>query len=206
VIDFNNYGTTFQQAEGTETPRGKFGRSLPKPFPYLPSSREFQVYEDTTDSANPAQHVSVNMKDWQDFSGQDKHSIFADPKWVNPEAGRFDVAADSPNLLPDGQIIGATGCVGENPNMQPEAVILAPCSGEEMKGAFTVTALASDFDGTVRKVEFLAGGKLIGEASGAPPHEAKAVKLEPGAYSITVRATDDKGAVAVSDAVNICVK
>ena len=49
----------------------------------------------------------VNMEDWLEYSRQDRHSIFADPKWVDPRAGRFDVAADSPNLLPDGKIIGA---------------------------------------------------------------------------------------------------
>jgi len=102
-IDWNNYGTTFRRPEGTETRHGKYGRSLERPFPYLPTNREFIV----------SQKVFVNLEDWREYSGKDQHSIFADPKWTDPAAGRFDVAADSPNLLPDGKVIGAVGYVGE---------------------------------------------------------------------------------------------
>lgn len=48
---------------------------------------------------------------WRTFSGKDAHSIFADPKWVNPEGERFDIEKDSPNLGAgkDGVLIGAVG-------------------------------------------------------------------------------------------------
>ncbi|MFC1596824.1 Ig-like domain-containing protein [Planctomycetota bacterium] len=202
VIDGNNYGTTFQKPEGTETPRGAFGKSLPKPFRYLPSNREYLVYEDTTDPAEPTSHAFVNMKDWQEFSGQDKHSIFADPKWIDPKAGRFDVAADSPNLLPDGTIIGALGYLGENPTVPPEVVVTAPCSGEEVRGALTITAEASDYDGKVQKVEFYADGRLLGTATTAP-YRLEDVKLIPGKHAIAVKAFDDRDATTVSDEVRV---
>ena len=60
MIDYNNYGTTFQKPEGTERPPiGKYGRSLPRPFPYLPANREFMA----------GTRVFVNMQDWLEYSG-----------------------------------------------------------------------------------------------------------------------------------------
>ena len=205
AIDYNNYGTTFQQEEGTPVRNGKYGRSLPKPFQYLPNNRELQYYLDTVDLSNGVTHVFVNMKDWQEFSGQDKYSIFADPKWIDPKAGRFDVAADSPNLLPDGKIIGALGYLGKNTGMEPEAVVTAPYSGEEVKAGFTVSAAASDYDGAIKKVEFYADDKLIGTAADQP-YQITEVKLSQGCHAITAKAIDDKGAVIVSDEVNMMAK
>jgi len=205
VIDYNNYGTTFKREEGVILSGDrKYGKSLVKPFSYLPSNREFQYYRDTTDPSNEVTHVFGSLADWQTFSGQDKHSLFADPKWMDPKAGRFDVAADSPNLLPDGKIIGAQGFLGKTPNMEPEVVVTAPYSGEELKGAFTVAADTSDHDGAVRRVEFYAGTNLIGQAE-AQPYQLTGVKLDEGTHVITARAIDDKGAMAVSDEVRITV-
>jgi hypothetical protein len=202
-IDYNNYGTTFTK---WPQPGARYGASVPLPFPYLPRSRELHTFTDATDPAKPATRVFYNMEDWLEFSGQDKHSTFADPKWLNPAAGRFDVKADSPNLLPDGKIIGALGYLGENPNMEPEVVVTSPYSGQTVQGDLALTADASDYDGSVRKVEFLANGQVIAEGVGGPCHKAAAVKLAPGQYAVTARAMDDRGAVGVSDAVNVIVK
>ena len=211
ALDFNNYGTTFMREEGTVIAGNrKYGRSVPKPFRYLPSNREFMVYteQDQTDPVLAAKprgertRVFVNMEDWVAFSGQDKNSIFADPKWIDPQAGRFDVAADSPNLLPDGKVIGALGYLGENPNMEPEVVITSPYSGEEITGAFTVAADASDFDGTVQRVEFHAAGRRLGEAV-TPPYRLAGVTLAPGDHVITARAVDDRGGERASDQVRV---
>jgi hypothetical protein len=151
-----------------------------------------------------AARVFLNMEDWLEYSGQDRHSIFADPKWVDPRGGRFDVAADSPNLLPDGKIIGALGALGENPNRKPEVVIASPYSGEALQGAFAATAEASDFDGSVKKVEFHADGRAVGEAAN-PPYRIEGMALPPGRHVMTARAVDDRGAVSVSDEVVITV-
>ena len=194
TIDYNNYGTTFQEPAGTETRLGKYGRSLPRPFPYLATNREFMA----------GTRAFVNMEDWLEYSGQDRNSIFADPKWVDPRAGRFDVAADSPNLLPEGKTIGALGYLGDNPNMDPEVVVTSPYSGEEMEGALTVEAHASDCDGAVKEVEFYAGDRRIGVAA-ASPYQVTGVRLNPGRHVITARAVDDRGAAVVSDEVRVSV-
>ncbi len=193
-IDYNNYGTTFQYPEGTERSGGRYGASLELPFPYLPTNREFTA----------GARTFANMSDWQEYSGQDRNSIFADPKWINPEKGRFDVAAGSPNILPDGKVIGALGYLGENPNMDPEIVLVSPCNGEEVKGAFALESHASDFDGSVVLVEFYAGGKLIAKSDVLPYRVPKAA-LAPGRYAITARAIDNRGGETVSDKVTVTV-
>ena len=144
------------------------------------------------------------MKDWVQYNRQDKHSIYADPKWIDPRAGRFDVAADSPNLLPDGKIIGALGYLGENPNKVPEVVIAGPYSGAKIDGIFNITVDASDYDGTVEKIVFYAGDKQIGEAT-ARPYRLSGVKLSAGRHVITAKAVDNRDATAVSDEVIIVV-
>ena len=58
--------------KGAQNASGRYGRSLAKPFPYLPSNREFIAGNKTF----------VNMEDWLVYSGQDKNSIFADPKLI----------------------------------------------------------------------------------------------------------------------------
>lgn len=47
------------------------------------------------------------MQDWQSFSSKDKHSIFADPDYVDPLLKDLRLLPDSPNKLADGSIIGA---------------------------------------------------------------------------------------------------
>ena len=195
TIDCNNYGTTFMREKGAQNASGRYGRSLAKPFPYLPSNREFIAGNKTF----------VNMEDWLVYSGQDKNSIFADPKLIDPRAGRFDVAADSPNLLPDGMVIGALGYLGENPNVAPEVVVTAPCTGEEIGGAVAIAADASDFDGAITKVEFYDGDRLIGQASPAP-YRISPVKLAPGRHVITARAIDNRDRMTVSDSVELTIR
>jgi len=197
VIDYNNYGTTFLRPEGQDV-------NLPKPFSYLPSNRDFQIYHDTTPGNTNKYDVST-LKKWQEISGQDKHSLFADPKFIDPAAGRLDVAADSPNLLPDGQIVGALGYLGEHPNLAPDVIVMSPYFGEDVKGGMSVTADASDYDGTVKNVEFYADEKRIGQ-SATPPYRISGVQLTPGRHVIMAKAVDDRGATAVSDAVEMSVR
>lgn len=60
VLDFNNYGTTFQKPEGTAAPDGTSGKSLPKPFPRactgstnVRASRANEPHHNSSDSLLP---------------------------------------------------------------------------------------------------------------------------------------------------------
>jgi len=52
-----------------------------------------------------------SLRAWQEATGQDAHSIFADPKYVDPENWDFRLQPDSPNLGggEGGATIGALG-------------------------------------------------------------------------------------------------
>ncbi|MCY2687940.1 N,N-dimethylformamidase beta subunit family domain-containing protein, partial [Salinimicrobium sp. TH3] len=67
-----------------------------------------------------------------------------------------------------------------------------------------ISATASDVDGTISKVEFFNGSVKIGEDLTSPFSLSWNDILE-GIYTITARATDNDGAVGVSDIINVTV-
>ena len=68
----------------------------------------------------------------------------------------------------------------------------------------TLNAIASDNDGSIKKIEFYNDGVKFLEDSIAP-YELSVGGLEPGTYSITARATDNLGASTLSRVVRITV-
>ncbi len=63
--------------------------------------------------------------------------------------------------------------------------------------SITLKATASDADGSVRKVSFLRGGKVIG-TSAAPPYRLAVTGLPVGTHLFYARATDNLGATAIA--------
>jgi hypothetical protein len=76
-------------------------------------------------------------------------------------------------------------------NVTPAGPTHAP--GEEL----TLTATASDPDGTVANVSFFANGALLGTAT-APPYRLRVTLDTPGSYTLTARVTDNKDGTADS--------
>jgi hypothetical protein len=66
----------------------------------------------------------------------------------------------------------------------------------------TISAIASDSDGKVTKVEFYDGDTKLGEDTSAP-YVYKWKNVPAGSHTLTARATDDKDAVGISDARNV---
>ncbi len=103
-MDYNNWASSVQSA----------AKPLKLPFDYMSTSKAVVT-------AKVAGYVSsvklthedrlLSLEDWQKFSGKDKHSLFADPRWIDPAAGNWSLGPDSPNLKAgvNGQTIGATG-------------------------------------------------------------------------------------------------
>ena len=77
------------------------------------------------------------------------------------------------------------------------AVFTAPAN-------ITLTATASDTDGTVTKVDFFDGATLVGTATAAP-YSVTLANAALGSHGFTARATDDLGAVTTSSAINVVV-
>ena len=88
-------------------------------------------------------------------------------------------------------------------NALPTATISA-ASSATVRVATTLSASASDSDGSIVKVEFLDGGAVVGTDTTAP-YSVSWTPTTAGSRSLTARATDDKGATKTSAAVTVSV-
>ncbi|WP_144017362.1 endonuclease [Ekhidna lutea] len=89
------------------------------------------------------------------------------------------------------------------PNQAPSIDITSPANGSTVTAgnAFTISANASDTDGTIASVEFFVNGTSIGTDASAP-YESSYTAIE-GSMSLTATATDDDGAETISTAISI---
>ena len=91
-------------------------------------------------------------------------------------------------------------------NVAPTVTLTGPANGASttLGGSFALTATAADADGTVAKVEFLANGSVIGQATSAP-YAMTWTPAATGSYVLTARATDNVGAATTSAAATVTV-
>ncbi|MEZ0291079.1 MAG: galactose oxidase-like domain-containing protein [Solirubrobacteraceae bacterium] len=92
-------------------------------------------------------------------------------------------------------------------NQPPSASITSPAEGAVFpwKPTITITAAASDPDGSVTAVEFRDGTSVLGRDTSAP-YSYTWRNAPPGKHILSVRATDNRGAVTTSAPVNITVR
>ncbi|KAA2252208.1 cellulase family glycosylhydrolase [Solihabitans fulvus] len=117
----------------------------------------------------------------------------------------FNGSWSGSNPKPSGFSLNDVPCNGSN--AQPTVAITSPASGATFDAPATITATATataaDAGGTVARVDF-ALGSFQATATTAP-YSATFGNVPPGSYQLTARATDDKGAVGVSDPVTVVV-
>jgi hypothetical protein len=91
-------------------------------------------------------------------------------------------------------------------NMPPTVTITSPANGSSINAGppITVTAQASDVDGSIVKVAFYEGANKLAEDTLAP-YQFTGADVEPGAYRVTARAYDNAGDSATSDTVRVTV-
>jgi hypothetical protein len=91
-------------------------------------------------------------------------------------------------------------------NAAPTVVLTGPTNNSAFpqNSSVTITASASDSDGTISKVDFYDGATLLGTDT-TSPYSFATMALAAGTHSITAKATDNLGAVATSAAVTISV-
>ena len=89
-------------------------------------------------------------------------------------------------------------------NRAPSIAITAPAAGSvvTLPATIAITATAADADGRVTRVDFFANDVLIGSRTAAP-WTASWKPTSTGTYTITARASDDRGATATADGVTI---
>src|SRR5260221_453497 len=93
-----------------------------------------------------------------------------------------------------------------NPNVAPAVSLTGPANNANFAtgSTVTITANATDSDGTIAKVEFFQGATKLGEDLTSPYSFAWAT-VPAGSYSLTAKAADNLGAVTTSTAIAITV-
>ncbi|ELR73276.1 Chitinase [Fulvivirga imtechensis AK7] len=129
--------------------------------------------------------------------------------WSGAAVGVHEIAAiatdnDNASTISSAVTIEVTE---QGSNQPPSVSITAPADGTVFTTAdiITITAEASDADGSVLKVEFFEGNNKLGENSSAP-YTFNWSGVVTGSYSITARATDNEGLITTSPAVHITVE
>ena len=100
----------------------------------------------------------------------------------------------------------AASAVSPPNNNKPTVAITSPTEGFTIKepATITLTATASDSDGTVQRVVFYANGNPVGAAT-TSPYVATWTNVPAGNYMLTAVATDDLFGTTTSAPVNITV-
>ncbi len=121
-------------------------------------------------------------------------------------AGTFTITARAyDNLGAQTTSTGVTITVGSSTNKPPMVSLSSSSTSLTVGGAVaTITANASDRDGTIAKVEFYNGTTLIATDI-VSPYTATFSPTAIGTFSITARAYDNLGAQTTSSAININV-
>ncbi len=127
--------------------------------------------------------------------------------WNNVSAGNYDLTTVATDNL------GATGTsavvsisVNAPGNALPTTTITSPGNGASYNEGdnVTISANASDSDGSITKLEFFQGSTKLGEDL-TSPYSFTWTNVGPGNYELTTVATDNLGATGTSDIVNISV-
>jgi hypothetical protein len=95
--------------------------------------------------------------------------------------------------------------VTSTPNALPTVSLITPANNATFTEGkpVSITANASDFDGTIQQVDFYQGTTLISTDTSAP--YAATWNPVAGNYTLTAKATDNDGAVSTSQTVNVTI-
>jgi hypothetical protein len=126
--------------------------------------------------------------------------------WSSVGVGSYTltvVATDNQGLT---NVSSAVQITVNNGNVPPVVELTAPLSNATFAAGsnLTVSATASDVDGSVTQVEFFNGATLLGIDT-TVPYSVSWNNVPAGVHSLTARATDSSGGITTSAAVNIAV-
>jgi RHS repeat-associated protein len=124
--------------------------------------------------------------------------------WNNVPAGSYSLTARATD---DKGIVTTSPVVPVVVNMAPSVAITSPAPGASLTAPATVSlaASATDSDGTIARVEFYQGATLVGTATAAP-YAVTWNNVPAGNYSLTAKATDNRGTSTTSSPVAITVR
>jgi regulation of enolase protein 1 (concanavalin A-like superfamily) len=149
---------------------------------------------------------SVQFRAGSTVIGTDTTSPYS-VNWTGVAAGSYTltaVATDNSGATTTSSSVNVT--VGSAANQQPTVSITSPASGSTFASpaSMTLTASASDPDGSVVRVDFRAGATALGSDTSSPFSFAWN-NVAAGTYSITAVATDNAGATRTSAPITVTV-
>ncbi len=167
----------------------------------LTEGEQLNIIVNLDDPAESIQKIEL-------FNGNELlHSMDTEPYeslWKATNAGFHVLFAKATN--DKGEIISSTPIrvVVEQQNISPMVSLSWPeqCTNYETLNTIYLEADALDVDGEIKKVEFYANGNLIGEDT-RKTFSTQWTSIFPGTYQLYVKAIDNKGAISVSDAVDL---
>ena len=117
----------------------------------------------------------------------------------------FQATRGATNSKPTDFAVNGMSCTGGN--KAPTVSLTSPTSGQSFPNgqAIPFAATASDSDGTVSKVEFLADGVVVATDTTAP-YEGSWPGASAGDHLVAARATDNRGAVTTTASVPVKVQ
>jgi hypothetical protein len=129
--------------------------------------------------------------------------------WSNVAAGTYSmtaVARDNTGATATSLAVIITVTAPPPPNVAPSVALTGPAAGATFTApaAVTLTASATDSDGSIVSVDFFAGVTKLGSATTAP-YSFVWSNVAAGTYSLAAVARDNAGATRTSTAVSITV-
>ncbi|KXZ35118.1 chitinase C-terminal domain-containing protein [Vibrio alginolyticus] len=106
-------------------------------------------------------------------------------------------AYDDPGAVSTASVVTLTVASAQPGNEAPTVDVVLSANSIDLGGSVTLTANATDADGTVAKVDFYVAGVLAGTATTAP-YTLDVTPSQAGSLSVYAKATDDAGATADS--------
>jgi hypothetical protein len=129
--------------------------------------------------------------------------------WRPTQSGVFAISVratdDTSAMVTSGGVLVTAGTPPVT-NQPPTVAILSPGNNSSVtvNTSVSITANASDTDGTISRVEFFANSIKVGEDTSVP-YTLTWIPTLAGAYVLTARATDNGGATTDSAAINVAV-
>jgi len=136
--------------------------------------------------------------------GSDTSSPYA-VSWSNVAAGSYVLTAKATDNA-GASTMSAGVSVTVNANQAPTVSLTSPSQGATLtaQANISLTASATDVDGTIQKVEFFNGSTLLGSATSAP-FGFIWQNVPAGSYNLSAVARDNLGASTVSSWIDVTV-
>ncbi|WP_337965354.1 Ig-like domain-containing protein [uncultured Flavobacterium sp.] len=127
--------------------------------------------------------------------------------WTNVAAGSYSITAkatDNSGASTTSSVQSVTVNNGTPTNAAPTVTLATPTVSGNAPATVSLSATATDSDGTISKVEFFNGSTLLASVTSSP-YTYSWTNVAAGSYSITAKATDNSNNTTVSSVKTVTV-